>query len=138
MTTSQESHDIQDNNWWAHGDMPVRNNSYVTYLIDGRQAMWTICRHCIKARSYIYLANWGLTAGMELIRGSDHRAGPDGSPEQEALINGLRAEGFSEADIEFWCTHDLSVQAVLGYAVHKGEEVKELLCDSPEEFSHYL
>jgi phosphatidylserine/phosphatidylglycerophosphate/cardiolipin synthase-like enzyme len=117
--------------------MPVRNNSYVTYLVDGRQAMWTICRHCIKARKYIYLANWGLTAGMELVRGTDHRAGPDGSPEQETLINGLRAEGFSDADIEFWCTHDLSVQAVLGYAVHKGVEVKVLLWDSPEEFSHY-
>jgi phosphatidylserine/phosphatidylglycerophosphate/cardiolipin synthase-like enzyme len=137
VTTTQESHKRQDYNWWAQGDTPVRNNSYVTYLVDGHQAMWMICRHCIKARKYIYLANWGLTAGMELIRGTDQRAGPDGSPEQEALIETLRSDGFSEADIEFWCTHDLSVQAVLGYAVHKGVEVKALLWDSPEEFSHY-
>jgi phosphatidylserine/phosphatidylglycerophosphate/cardiolipin synthase-like enzyme len=137
MTTNQEANEQPDNSWWAHGDMPVRDNSYVTYLVDGRQAMWTICRCCIKARKYIYLANWGLTAGMELVRGADHRAGPDGSPEQEALLKSLSADGFSEADIEFWCTHDLSVQAVLGYAVQKGVEVKVLLWDSPEEFSHY-
>jgi len=137
MTTTQESHEQQGYNWWAQGDTPVRDSSYVTYLVDGHQAMWNLCRHCIKARKYIYLANWGLTAGMELIRGTDHRAGPDGSPEQRALIEGLRADGFSEADIEFWYTHDLSVQAVLGYAIHKGVEVKVLLWDCPEEFSHY-
>jgi phosphatidylserine/phosphatidylglycerophosphate/cardiolipin synthase-like enzyme len=137
MTTTQESDERQGYNWWAQGDTPVRDNSYVTYLVDGRQAMWMICHHCIKARKYIYLANWGLTAGMELIRGTDHRAGPDGSPEQAALLEGLRADGLSDADIEFWCTHDLSVQAVLGYAVQKGVEVKVLLWKSPEEFSHY-
>lgn len=117
-------------NWWATGDTPVHSDSRVTYLVDGRTAMLTMCLHFFKARSYIYLANWGMTPGMELVRGADHRAGPDGSPEQRALIAWLWAEGLQEADIAFWCTHDLSVQAVLGYAVRKGIEVKALIWDT--------
>lgn len=74
---------------------------------------------------------------MELVRGDDHLGGPDGSPQRTALIEGLRAEGFSEADIQFWLTHNLSVQAVLGYALSKGVEVKVLLWHSQEDFSHY-
>ncbi len=109
--------------WWASGDTPVRTDSCVTYLVDGCSAMLTMCIHFLKARRYIYLANWGMTPDMELVRGTDHRAGPDGSSEQEALIARLRAEGLEEADIDFWCTHDLSVEAVLGYAVSKGVEV---------------
>ncbi|HET8853670.1 MAG TPA: hypothetical protein VFN02_14205, partial [Ktedonobacteraceae bacterium] len=117
-------------NWWASGDTPVRTDSRVTYLVDGRMAMLTMCLHFLKARSYIYLANWGMTPRMELVRGPDHRAGPDGSPEQEALLSWLRAEGLAEADIAFWCTHDLTMQAVLGYAVSKGVEVKVLLWET--------
>ena len=124
-------------NWWAEGDTPVHNDSHVTYLVDGRAAMLAMGRHFLGARKYIYLANWGMTPGIELIRGTDHRAGPDGSPEQEALIEELRAEGLAEAAIEFWRTHALSLEAVLGYAVSKGVEVKVLLWDSPEFFSHY-
>src|SRR6266436_6976379 len=90
-------------NWWASGDTPVHNDSRVTYLIDGRTAMLTLCLHFLKARSYIYLANWGMTPGMELVRGPDHRAGPDGSPQQEALLTWLRAEGLTDADIAFCC-----------------------------------
>ncbi len=117
-------------NWWASGDTPVRTDSRVTYLVDGRMAMLTMCLHFLKARSYIYLANWGMTPRMELVRGPDHRAGPDGSPEQEALLSWLRAEGLAEADIAFWCTHDLTMQTVLGYAVSKGVEVKVLLWET--------
>ena len=116
-------------NWWAEGDTPVHNDSRVTYLVDGRAAMLTMCRHFLTARKYIYLANWGLTPGIELVRGTDHQAGPDGSPEQEALINELRTYGLQEADIEFWRTHALSLEAVLGYAVSKGVEVRVLLWD---------
>ncbi len=116
--------------WWAEGDTPVRTDSRITYLIDGRTTMFTMCIHFLKAHKYIYLANWGITPGMELVRGTDHRAGPDGSPEQEALLAELRAEGLEQADIDFWCSHDLSVQAVLGYAVSKGVEVKALLWDT--------
>ncbi len=126
-------------NWWASGDTPVHNDSRVTYLIDGRAAMLTLCLHFLKARRYIYLANWGMTPGMELVRGPDHRAGPDGSPQQEALLTWLRAEGLTEADIAFWCTHDLPMQAVLGYAVSKGVEVKVLLWETIEisGLAHY-
>ena len=123
--------------WWAEGDMPVHNDSRVTYLVDGRAAMLAMCRHFLKAHKYIYLANWGMTPGIELARGTDHRAGPDGSPEQEALIDELGAAGLDEAAIEFWRTHALSLEAVLSYAVSKGVEVKVLLWDCPELFSHY-
>lgn len=116
--------------WWASDDTPVRNDSRVTYFVDGRTAMLMMCLHFLKARRYIYLANWGMTPGMEMVRGKDHRAGPDGSSEEENLLAWLRVEGLSEADIAFWSTHDLSVQAVLGYAVSKGVEVKVLLWHS--------
>src|SRR6266566_6816993 len=117
-------------NWWAGGDLPVRTDSRVTYLVDGRSAMLSMCIHFLKAHKYIYLGNWGITPLMEIVRGKDHRAGPDGSPEQEALLAWLRAEGLQEADIEFWRAHDLSVQAVLGYAVSRGVEVKVLIWDT--------
>src|SRR5437588_8270655 len=123
--------------WWVEGDTPVRNGSRVTYFVDGRMAMLSMCQHFLRARKYIYLANWGMTPKMELVRGSDHRAGPDGSPTQERIIAELRAYGLQPADIDFWLTHDLSVQVVLGYAVSKGVEVKVLLWDCLEFFSHY-
>ena len=116
-------------NWWAEGDTPTHNDSRVDYFVDGRDVMLVMCLHYLKAHSYIYLANWGLTPIMEIVRGTDQRAGPDGSPEQEALLSLLRAEGLQEPDIDFWCTHSLTLQAVLGYAVSKGVEVKVLLWD---------
>ncbi len=126
----------QSNNWWAEGDTPVHRDSRVTYLVDGRSAMLTMCRHFLMASKYIYLANWGITPTMELVRGKDQCAGPGGSPEQEELLAELRAEGLQEAEINFWCTHDLTIQAVLGYMASKGVEVKVLIWDSAEFFSH--
>ena len=125
----------QDRHWWAEGDTPVRNDSRVTYLVDGRAAFFFMCRQIIKAHQYVYLANWGMTADIELVRGPDHHAGPDKSTEQEIFIAELRAEGFSEQDITFWHSSTLSLQAVLSYAVSKGVEVKVLLWDGPP-FSH--
>ena len=61
---------------------------------------------------------------MELVRGPDQRAGPDGSPQQEALLAELRAAGLQQPEIDFWCSHALTLQAVLGYMVSKGVEVK--------------
>src|SRR5207245_2919057 len=98
----------------------------------GRSAMLTSCLHFLKALNYIYIANWGMTPGLELVRGKDYRAGPEGSPEQDILLTELRIHGLEQADIDFWCTHSLSVQAVLGYAVSKGVEVKVLLWDTLE------
>lgn len=135
MQELQISDEQKAKNWWAVGDTPVHNDSRVTYLVDGRTAMLTMCRHFLKAKQYIYLANWGLTASMSIIRGTDHRAGPDGSPEQESLIAELRAEGLQDADIEFWCNHELTVQAVLSYAVSKGVEVKALIWKASPVFA---
>ena len=131
------SNEQQANNWWAEGDTPVHTDSRVSYLVDARSTLLTMCRHFLMARNYIYIACWGITPLMKLVRGRDHRAGPDGSPEQEALLAELRAEGLQEAEIEFWCSHDLTVQVVLGYAVSKGVEVKALIWACPELFSHY-
>jgi phosphatidylserine/phosphatidylglycerophosphate/cardiolipin synthase-like enzyme len=134
MSASTEQ---QMNNWWAEGDTPVRADSHVRYCVDARSTLFTICCRFLMARKYIYLASWGLTPRMRLVRGTDHRAGPDGSPEQEALLAELRAEGLGEAEIDYWCSHELSVQAVLGYAVSKGAEVKVLIWSGAELFSLY-
>jgi phosphatidylserine/phosphatidylglycerophosphate/cardiolipin synthase-like enzyme len=131
------SNEQQMNTWWAEGDTPVRNDSHVSYLVDARATLLTMCRHFLMARQYIYVACWGITPMMKLVRGRDHRAGPDGSSEQEVLLAELRAEGLGEAELDFWCSHDLTVQAVLDYAVSKGVEVKALIWDCPELFLHY-
>ena len=125
------------NNWWAEGDTPVHADSRVTYLVDGRATMLTMCRHFLMAHKYIYLANWGITPTLELVRDKDQRAGPDGSSEQEALVAELYAEGLQEAEIDFWCSHNLTVQTVLGYMVNKGIEVKVLVWECSNFFSHY-
>jgi phosphatidylserine/phosphatidylglycerophosphate/cardiolipin synthase-like enzyme len=124
-------------NWWAEGDTPVHADSQVAYLVDAHSTFLTMCRHFLMARTYIYIAAWGITPLMELVRGTDQRAGPDGSPQQEALLAELREEGLQEPEINFWCSHDLTVQAVLGYMVSKGVEVKALIWACSELFSHY-
>src|SRR6266699_7313621 len=133
MSTHNEQ---QLKNWWAESNTPVHADSQVAYLVDAHSAFLTMCRQCLMARTYIYVTAWGMTPLMELVRGTDQRAGPDGSSEQEALLAELRAEGLQEAEIDFWCTHDLTVQAVLGHAVSKGVEVKLLIWCSSELFSH--
>jgi phosphatidylserine/phosphatidylglycerophosphate/cardiolipin synthase-like enzyme len=130
------THEQQLKNWWAEGDTPVHADSQVAYLVDAHSTFLTMCRHFLMARKYIYIAAWGMTPLMELVRGLDQRAGPDGSPEQEALLAELRAEGLQEPEIDFWCSHDLTVQTVLGYMVSKGVQVKVLIWSSSELFSH--
>jgi phosphatidylserine/phosphatidylglycerophosphate/cardiolipin synthase-like enzyme len=130
------THEQQLKNWWAEGDTPVHADSQVAYLVDAHSTFLTMCRHFLMARTYIYIAAWGMTPLMELVRGTDQRAGPDGSPEQEALLAELRSEGLQEPEIDFWCTHDLTVQAVLGYMVSKGVQVNVLIWSSSELFSH--
>src|SRR5438874_1494630 len=124
-------------NWWAERDTPVRTDSHVRYCVDARSTLFTLCCHFLIARHYIYLASWGMTPTMKLVRGTDHRAGPDGSPEQEALLDELRAEGLPEEAIAFWTTHELTLQNVLGYAVSRGVEVRALPWDCSNLFSHY-
>ena len=148
--TVQERHvsdEERAKTWWALGDTPVRTDSRVTYLVDGHTAMLTMCHHFLHARHYIYLGNWGLKASMEIVRGTDQRAGPDGSPEQEALVTELRAVGLTDAEIEFWTHNKLTLQNVLGYAVSRGVEVKALVwkgtpiftvCDVEESYKELL
>ncbi|MGZ6364735.1 MAG: phospholipase D-like domain-containing protein [Ktedonobacteraceae bacterium] len=125
------------NNWWAEGDTPVHADSRVTYLIDGRTTLLTMCRQFLMASKYIYLANWGISPHMELVRGKDQRAGPDGSPEQDALVATLQAIGLDEDKIAFWCSHDLTLQTVFGFMVQQGVEVKALIWECSNFFSHY-
>lgn len=122
-------------NWLAEGDTPVHADSQVAYLVDAHSTFLTMCRQFLMARQYI--AAWGVTPLMELVRGIDQRAGSDGSPEQEALLAELREEGLQQPEIDFWCSRDLTVQAVLGYMVSKGVEVKALIWGCSELFSHY-
>ena len=72
-------------NWWAKGDTPVYGDSRVTFLVDAHATMLTMCQHFLKAQNSIYIAAWGMTPRMQMVRGTDQRAGPDGSPEQETL-----------------------------------------------------
>jgi phosphatidylserine/phosphatidylglycerophosphate/cardiolipin synthase-like enzyme len=135
MTTSQgQGAGAPIVDWWADGDSPVHTDARIAYYVDGRMFLQAFCRHLLLAQQYIYLANWGMTATMTLVRGTDWRAGPDGSPEQEALIAKLRAEGLAEPEIAFWTTQPLTLQNVLGYMVRKGVEVKVLIWDAVEEF----
>jgi phosphatidylserine/phosphatidylglycerophosphate/cardiolipin synthase-like enzyme len=124
-------------NWWADGDTPVHADSRVSYLVDAHSTFLSMCRHFLMAHEYIYIAAWGMTPQMALVRGADQRAGPDGSLEQEALRAELREEGLSEPEIDFWCSHKLTVQAVLVYLVNKGVDVKVLMWAGSELFSHY-
>jgi hypothetical protein len=95
-------------NWWAERDTPIHTDSHVRYCVDARSTLFTMCCHFLIARHYIYLASWGMTPTMKLVRGTDHRARPDGSSEQEALLAELQAEGLGEAEIDFWRTKYLS------------------------------
>ncbi len=124
-------------NWWTIDDIPIRNDSQVSFLIDGRHTLWTMCLHLLTARRDIYLGHWGLTPLMQLIRGLDRLAGPEGSPARQLCTEELQATGLSAEDITFWYTYELTLQNVLGYAVSKGVDVKVLLWDCPEVFSHY-
>ncbi len=122
--------------WWAAGDTPVREHTRVTYLVDGRTTMLTMCRRFLTARRYIYLANWGLAPTIRLVRGHDHRAGPDGSPEQEGLLAELRMEGLSEDDIAFWQSTELTLANVLAYKARQGVEVKALIWECLPRFTN--
>lgn len=131
MSTSTEQQ-----NWWAEGDTPVRTSTRVTCLADGRVTMLMMCRRFLMARRYIYLANWGLAPTIKLVRGKDHRAGPDSSLEQETLLADLRADSLGEEEVAFWTTHELTLQNILGYKVSQGVEVKALVWECIPIFAH--
>jgi len=125
------------NDWWAEGDTPVRSDSRVTYFVDGRSTFFMMCRQILMARRYIYIANWGISPKMELVRGKDQRAGPDGSLKQDALVAELHAASLDENKIDFWCSHNVTLQTVLGFMIQQGVEVKALIWECSNFFSHY-
>jgi hypothetical protein len=84
--------------WWASSDMPVRVAPRAAFLIDGRMTMLEMCCRFLSAKQSIYIVAWGLTPDLLLVRGKHHRAGPDGSTEQEEMLNWLRAKGLEEQD----------------------------------------
>lgn len=129
--------DYRAMDWWAEGDTPVHDDSSVIFFTDGRMTMREMCLYFLKARRSIHLANWGITPGIELVRGRDQRAGDDGSPEQERLVASLREEGLDEDAIHFWYTQRLTLLAVLCYAKSKGVDVRMLPWDCPPIFEHY-
>ena len=131
----------EDLSWWASGDTPVhKGNSRVSYFVDGRSALFALCCTLLKARSSIFMADWGLTAKLDLVRGKEKSAGPAGSPEQEALLALLRAEGLQEEEIFFWQNSPLTLKTVLGYAVRRGVTVNVLLWNSLPlpAYAHYF
>jgi phosphatidylserine/phosphatidylglycerophosphate/cardiolipin synthase-like enzyme len=123
--------------WWTTKDFPVHDDSRVTYLIDGREAMFELCCHMLTASSCLYLGYWGFTATIELVRGSDRCIEDEHNTEEESLLAILHNRGFTNADITFWRTHSLTMQEVLKYVVQKGVDVKVLLWGCPELFAHY-
>lgn len=116
---------------WAAGDYPVREGVAGRPLIDGRAAMLAMCYAFLRAKEYILLAAWDIRADSEMVRGEDAHVGPDGSPEQNELIEGLRKEGLSEDAIALWSADRLHVSDVLGFAAQHGVKVGVLLWGAP-------
>lgn len=117
--------------WWTEGDFPVREGVVGHALIDGRAAMLAMCRAFLSAKESILLAAWDIRADLLMVRGDDAHVGEDGSPEQNALIDGLRKEGLPEEAIALWNANRLQVRDVLGFAAQRGVKVGVLLWDSP-------
>ncbi len=116
-----------DQAWWARGDAPVRVAETLAPLVDGRAAMLAMCVAFLTAQERIYLADWDLQAELEMVRGRDQRAGADGSPEQEALLERLRVAGLDEEALALWQQGHLRVIDVLGFAARRGVDVRVLL-----------
>ncbi len=121
------AHEPADVAWWARGDAPVRVAEAVAPLVDGRSALLAMCVAFLTARRSIWLADWSLYARLRLVRGQDQRAGKDGSPEQYALIDRLRAAGLDHEAISLWESGGLRLVDVLGFAARRGVEVRVLL-----------
>ncbi len=116
-----------DREWWAHGDAPVRVAEAMAPLVDGRSAMLAMCVAFLTAKRSIWLADWSLHARLRMVRGLDQRAGKDGTPEQYALIDRLRAAGLDREAIALWESGGLRVADVLGFAARRGVQTHVLL-----------
>ncbi|MGE5335687.1 MAG: phospholipase D-like domain-containing protein [Nitrososphaerota archaeon] len=124
---------------WARGDFAVHPLAMAVPLIDGRAAMLAACVAFMEARSSIWVANWSIFARLQLVRGQDQRAGPDGSAEQYALLDRLRAAGLDSAAIALWRSGGLSLVDVLRLVARRGVDVRVLLWDplDPWDLGHW-
>lgn len=135
MNTTEETQQYlaatKAHGWWTESDFPVRDMHRAAFLIDGRMTMLEMCVRFLCARQSIYICAWGFTPDLPLVRGKHHRAGDDGSPEQEQLVNWLRRKGLAEEAIAFWCGEEkLTARRVLEYAATRGVDVRVLLWDT--------
>ncbi len=128
--TTETTETTEHNAIWASGDFPPRAGNQVHPLIDGRAAMLAMCRAFLSAKRYILIAGWDIRADLPMVRGEDTHVGAEGSDEQRALIEGLRAEGLSDEAIDLWNSNHLTVCDVLGFAASHGVKVGVLLWDA--------
>lgn len=122
--------------WWVAGDMPPRDGCRAEPLVDGREAMHAMCIAFLRARRFILLAGWDIQANLLMVRGDDARAGADGSPEQQRLVEQLRTSGLDDDAIRLWTSGQLRVVDVLGFAARRGVRVGVLLWDAYHLGSH--
>jgi phosphatidylserine/phosphatidylglycerophosphate/cardiolipin synthase-like enzyme len=129
-----------DKDWWARGDLDVGIAEALAPLVDGRAAMLAMCVAFLTAKQHIWLADWSLHAKLRMVRGHDHRAGKDGTPEQHALIERLRAAGLDDEAIALWESSELRVVDVLGFAARRGVQARVLLWGpyNPGGFFHLV
>lgn len=120
------------------GDFGVHPLDLAVPLIDGRAAMMAMCVAFLRARSSIWIGDWSIYARLQLVRGQDQRAGQDGSDEQYALLDHLRAAGLDDEAIALWQANGLALADVLGLAVRRGVDVRVLLWDplDPWQLGH--
>jgi phosphatidylserine/phosphatidylglycerophosphate/cardiolipin synthase-like enzyme len=119
-------------------DFGVRPLELAVPLIDGRAAMMAMCVAFLRARSSIWIADWSIYARLPLVRGLDQRTGQDGSEQQLALLDHLRAAGLDDDAISIWQANGLALADVLGLAVRRGVDVRVLLWDplDPWQLGH--
>jgi phosphatidylserine/phosphatidylglycerophosphate/cardiolipin synthase-like enzyme len=113
--------------WISDEDVVPRSARLLLPLVDGRATMLAMCVAFLTATRSITLAAWDLYAELPLVRGSDLRAGADGSPDQLSLVARLRAAGLDEEALSFWDAGQLRVLDVLGFAARRGVRVSVLL-----------
>src|SRR5262249_4156869 len=124
--------------WWAVGDTPPRIGCLVEPLIDGRAAMYAMCRAFLSAKQYILLAGWDIAADLPLVRGSDLRLGSDDSPQQRSLVAYLREAGMDDEALALWNAGKVRVVDVLGFAARRGVRVGVLLWEGFHLGSHLV
>src|SRR5262245_52010718 len=130
MQSQLQGSDAPEVAWWAVGDTPPRAGCRVEPLIDGRAAMYAICRAILSAKQYILLAGWDIAADLPLVRGGDLRLGADDSAQQRSLVAYLREAGLGDEALALWNAGKVRVVDVLGFAAQRGIRVGVLLWEA--------